>query len=104
MPFTIMHILPYNRSYPKTVLGPVPCPLCPVPSYDVGKVQKLESLEMYDYLTLFQYPCLYLLHYTQTLENHGPGSLDEGGFSKSIYGNPIGDLLISGPEFQILLK
>ena len=29
---------------------------------------------------------LYLLHHTETLENHGPGSLDEGGFSKSTYG------------------
>ena len=46
----------HNRSYPKTVLGPVPYPLCPVPGYDVGKVQKLESLELYDFLTLFQYP------------------------------------------------
>ena len=27
--------------------------LCPVPGYDVGKIQKLE---LYDYLTLFQYP------------------------------------------------
>ena len=57
MPITIMRILAYNRSYPKTVLGPVPYPLCPVPGYDVGKLQKLESLELYDYLTLFQYPC-----------------------------------------------
>ena len=56
MPITIMRILAYNRSYPKTVLGPVPYPLCPVPGYDVGKLQKLESLELYDYLTLFQYP------------------------------------------------
>ena len=37
----------------KTVLGLVPYPLCPVPGYDVGKVQKLESLELYAYLTLF---------------------------------------------------
>ena len=57
MPITIMLILAYNRSYPKTILGPVPYPLCPVPGYDVGKVQKLESLELlYDYITLFQYP------------------------------------------------
>ena len=57
MPITIMRILAYNRSYPKTVLGPVST-LCPVPGFDVGKVQKLESLELYDYLTLFQYPWL----------------------------------------------
>ena len=24
---------------------------------------------------------MYLLHHTETLENYGPGSLDEGGFS-----------------------
>ena len=54
IPITIMRILAYNRSYPKTVLGPVST-LCPVPGYDVGKVQKLESLELYDYLTLFRY-------------------------------------------------
>ena len=41
MPITFMNILAYIRSYPKTVLGPVPT-LCPVPGYDVGKVQKLE--------------------------------------------------------------
>ena len=29
---------------------------------------------------------MYLLHYTETLENHGPGSLNEGGCSKSTYG------------------
>ena len=57
MSITIMRILAYNRSYPKTVLGPVST-LCPVPGFDVGKVQKLESLELYDYLTLFQYPWL----------------------------------------------
>ena len=34
--------------------GPVPYPLCPVPGYDIGKVQKLD---LYDYLTLFQYLC-----------------------------------------------
>ena len=51
-----MRILAYNSSYPKTVLGSVPYPLCPVPGYDVGKVQKLESLELYDYRILFQYP------------------------------------------------
>jgi len=56
MPITIIRMLSYNRSYPKTVLGPVPYPLCPVPGYDVGMVQKLESLELYDYLTLSQYP------------------------------------------------
>ena len=50
IPITIMRILAYNISYPKTVLGPVPYPLCPVPVYDVVKVQKLES---YDHLTLF---------------------------------------------------
>ena len=55
-----MRIPAYNRPYPMTVLGPVPYPLCPVPEYDVGKVHKLESLELYDYLTLFQYPWLYL--------------------------------------------
>ena len=44
--------------YPKTVLGPVPYPLCPIPVYDVGSGQKLESLELYDYPTLFQYPCI----------------------------------------------
>ena len=32
------------------------CTLCPVPGYDVGKVQNLDSLKLYDYLTLFQYP------------------------------------------------
>ena len=56
IPITIMRIIAYSRSYPMTVQGPVPYPLCPVPSYDVGKVHKLESLELYDYLTLFQYP------------------------------------------------
>ena len=56
MPITIMRILADNRSYLKTFLGPVPYPLCPAPGYDVGKVQKLESLELYEYLTLFQYP------------------------------------------------
>ena len=55
-----MHILTYNRSYPKTVPGPVPYPLCPVLDYDVGKVQKLNSLELYDYLTVFQYTWLRL--------------------------------------------
>ena len=47
--FTMMGILDYDsydRPYPKTVLGPVPYPLCPVLGYDVGKVQKLESLEL----------------------------------------------------------
>ena len=39
MPITIMPILTNNRSYPKTVLGPVPYPLCPIQGYDVGKVQ-----------------------------------------------------------------
>ncbi|XP_023345790.1 uncharacterized protein LOC111714819 [Eurytemora carolleeae] len=34
MPITSMRILAYNRSYPKTVLGPVST-LCPVPGYDV---------------------------------------------------------------------
>ena len=53
IPITIMRILAYNRSYPKTVLDPVSYPLCSVPGYDVGKVQKLESLELYAYLTLF---------------------------------------------------
>ena len=33
-----MRILAYNRSYPKTVLGPVST-LCPVPGYDVGQHQ-----------------------------------------------------------------
>ena len=47
----LQHIL--SQDMPKTVLGPVPYPLCPVPGYDVGKVQKLESLELYAYLTLF---------------------------------------------------
>ena len=28
-----------------------------------------------------------LLHHTETLDSHGPGSLNEGGFSKSTYGN-----------------
>ena len=66
MPITIMRILTYNRSYP----------LCPVPGYDVGKVQKLESLELYDYLTLFQYPwpgmnlrVWHLLHYLYRIMN-----------------------------------
>ena len=62
MPITIMPILTDNRSYPKTVLGPVPYPLCPIQGYDVGKVQKLESLELYDYLTIFQYPLLCIVH------------------------------------------
>ena len=34
MPITIMRILAYNTSYPKTVLGPVST-VCPVPGYDV---------------------------------------------------------------------
>ena len=28
---------------------------------------------------------MYLLHHAETLENHGLGSLDEGGFSKITY-------------------
>ena len=35
--------------YPKTVLGPVPYPMSPVPDYDMGKVQKLESQELYPF-------------------------------------------------------
>ena len=46
MPITIMRLLAYSRFYPKQVLGPIPYSLCPVPGYDVGKVQKLESLEL----------------------------------------------------------
>ena len=40
--------------------GPGPYPLYLVPGYDIGMVQRLESLELYDYLTLFQYPCIEL--------------------------------------------
>ena len=46
MPNTIMPVLAYIRYYSKTVLGPVPYPLCPVPGKDEGKVQKLELLEL----------------------------------------------------------
>jgi len=42
MLITMVCILNYTRPYPKTVL----VPLCPVPGYDVGKIQKLE---LYDY-------------------------------------------------------
>ena len=49
MAITIMHILAYNIFYPKTVLGPVPYPMSPVPDYDMGKVQKLESQELYPF-------------------------------------------------------
>jgi len=39
MLITIVRILAYNKSYPKIVQGPVSYPLCPVPGYDVAKVQ-----------------------------------------------------------------
>jgi len=45
--------------YFKSVLGPVSYSLCPVPGYDVGSGLTLESLELYDYLTLFQYLCCF---------------------------------------------
>ena len=58
---TMMHILTYNRPFHKTVLRPMPYSLCTVPVSDLGSGQKLESLDLYDYLILFQYPWFYVL-------------------------------------------
>ena len=50
------------------------------------KVEKGETRSSYNLYLISSPAALHLLHHTETLENHGPGSLDAGGFSKATYG------------------
>ena len=54
LPINFVHGPEFSVRQRNANLGFVPYPLCPVPGYDEGKVQKLESLKLYDYRTLFQ--------------------------------------------------
>ena len=52
----MMPKLAYYRPYPKRQFQDPCTTLCVLLGYDVGNIQKLELLELFDYLTLFQYP------------------------------------------------
>ena len=92
----------YTRPYPETVLRPVLSPLCPV-GLGQRTGQKLESLELYDYLTQFQDPWV-------ILSNHGglgsiwirtgptpcTGLSDERQVPSLSYGGPVSTLMGTG--------